>query len=411
MSGYCSSKFMCQRLFRSLFTNTIKPNVYRRKLSSSILDQTKKSSLQQPLTPSLYEYNKLIREYAKTFKKREKGQLEAISLLEEMKEKGVQPNSQTYLQLIMGLSRQRHRSHQQDARLERWFNEFFALEIKNRHRPLFKIKKAFHTMSFRGHPNMKAFFLKFYNWAGDDVDVHCWHYGIAGCLNAKKLADAEELLHLSREKKKADIHSYQILIESYLHFRDIKSASRIFSLILEDKLEATYYIYAKFIEFYTTEPASPDIFNTLNRLWQALLITIPSTDWIPNDTIELLISYYQRHGQLAFAEQLFLDVKSRQQRLNSSCLIEMSRVIIGFADKKQLRSALSLCYDMLGEGYRLSHSAIYRTISACIKVNDQDAVKQLLNIMEEHQDPNAKIAQMYYNGLLAKNESQKIEYK
>ncbi|KAI9486862.1 MAG: hypothetical protein EXX96DRAFT_550876 [Benjaminiella poitrasii] len=398
---------MCYSIFRLLFTSTIKPAIHRQRLSTAVVDSVKRTLPSEPTTPTLYEYNKLLREHAKMFPKRNKKQIEAIALLEVMKQNGVCPNSQSYLQLVMGMSRQRHRTPQQNARLEQWFNAFFDLEIQKSDRPMSKFKKAFHCLSYKGHPNLKAIFLKFYKWAGSNVDVEFWRYAIAGCINAKQLDDAEELFHMSREKKKADIHSYQILIESYLYFRDLKAASRIFSLILEDKLEATRHVYIKFIEFYTTEPATPEIFVTLERLWQAMLMTTDTTQIVPKDIIQRLISYYQMHGQFAFAEQLYLDVRSRHQRLDQSCLVEMNRVIIGFADRKQLRSALSLCYDMLGEGYRISHTVLYRTISACIRVGDDEAAQQMLKIMEEQQHPSTKVAQMYYNALIAKSKAEK----
>jgi pentatricopeptide repeat protein len=320
-----------------------------------------------------------------------------MAILEEMKRNGCQPNSQSYLQLLIGMSRKRHRSHVQNDRMEEWFYDFLrALDTSWRRKPpLGLLKKAMHTISFRGHPHLGHMYLKVCSLYGD-LDVICWNLAIQGCVNSKNMQDAEMLLNLAREKKMVNASTYQILIEGYLKMADQKSSSRIFSLLLQDKVTPDYRIFELFIDYYLTLPAKMETYETVNRLWQAVMMITNVT--VPDKMIQQLFAYFLNHDQLQYAEQIYLDIKFRKQKLNQPCLVQLGKVMIGFAKKRQLLSALSLFYDLNGEGYRVDDIVIYKIIKACIDANDKEAAQQLVKVLEEL-DPNAKIAQISYNKL------------
>lgn len=404
MSKHCGNRFTCHNVFQSLFTTlAIKQLPNKRKLSTAVLDQVKRSPITSapnapeaaPCTLKLYNYNKLLIMHAKRFNKHYQDQLDSVAILEEMKRNGLQPNSQSYLQLLIGMSRKRHRSDNQNNRMEEWFHDFLGTLDPGKS-SMALLKKALHTMSFRGHPNLKQMFLKICSLHGD-LDVTCWNLAIQGCVRSKNMADAEILLNLAREKKLVNVSSYHIVIEGYLKLIDQKSSGRIFSLLLQDKFTPDYNLFALFIDFYLTLPANTDTYETVNRLWQAIMMLTDIA--VPDEMIQQLLSYFLRHGQLMYAEQIYLDVKSRNQKLDRPCLVQLSKVMMAFAKKRQLLSALSLFYDLNGEGYRVDEVVVRRLIQACIKANDKEAAEQLVKVLEEFH-PDAKMAQLSYNSLL-----------
>lgn len=415
MSIHCGNKFVCHNVFRSLFMATTKPNIQRRKLSSSVVEHVKNATIATETIETgaiisdtiaaktarckqMYEYNQKLKAYALTFKKREQGQLDALAIIEEMKEKGFQPTSQNYLQLLMGISLQRHRTHKQNKRMELWFEEFLRLELPKKN-PWPKLKKAVISMSFKGHPNMKAMFLKLDSLHTVE-DIECWNAAIVGCVKDKQLQDAEGLLKLAQERNLTNSKSYQILIDVHLFLQDQPSASRIFSLMIQHNVAADFRIFESFITYYISLPTNDDNYRTLDRLWQAVLMT--STENIPNDMIFKLLSYYGLNGKLSSGEQVYLDVKSRQQKLDRKCLGQLHKIIIGFSNKRQLPSALSLTYDLLGQGYKPSSRVLCKIVEACIDMNDEEAAHQIINTIQEV-DPKAKLAQQCFAALLAKD--------
>lgn len=393
---------------------TTRPNLQRRKLSTSVVEHVKNATLASETLSStnasdtiaiktarckqMSEYSQRLKAYALTFRKREQGQLDAVAIIEEMKAKGLQPTSQNYLQLLMGISLQRHRTHKQNQRMEVWFQEFLRLELLKRN-PWPKLRKAVMAMSFKGHPNMKAMFLTLDSLHAVQ-DSACWNAAIVGCVRDRKLLDAEELLTLAQERHVANSESYQILIDVYLFLQDQPSASRIFSLMIQHNVAANFRIFESFITYYMSLPRNNDTCRTLDRLWQAVLLT--STDNIPNDMILKLLSYYGLHGQLARGEQVYLDVKARQQRLDRQCLGQLNKIIIGFCNKRQLPSALSLMYDLIGQGYSPSSQVVCKIIQACRDVGDREAAQQLVNTIQEV-DPEAKLAQKCFDALHAQD--------
>ncbi|KAK4520773.1 tRNA (cytosine-5-)-methyltransferase ncl1 [Mucor velutinosus] len=415
MSVHCGNKFVCHNVFRSLFMATTKPNLQRRKLSTLIMEQVKHTTLATETTSmnaiasdtiamkiarckQMSEYNQRLKAHASKFRKRDQSQLNAVAIIEEMKEKGFQPTSQNYLQLLMGISLQRHRTHKQNQRMELWFEELLRLELLKRN-PWPKLKKAVMAMSLKGHPNMKAMFLKL-DSLHTVQDSACWNAAIMGCVRDRQLQDAEELLTLAQERNLASSESYQILIDVYLFLQDQPSASRIFSLMIQHNVAADFPIFESFISYYMSLPTNDDTFRTLDRLWQAVLLT--STHNIPDDMIFKLLSYYGLHGELSRGEQVYLDVKSRHQKLDRRCLGQLNKIIIGFCNKRQLPSALSLMYDLVGQGYNPSSRVLCKIINACKDMDDREAAQQLITTIQQV-DPGAKLAQQCFDALDAQD--------
>ncbi|KAI7896041.1 uncharacterized protein EV154DRAFT_493327 [Mucor mucedo] len=351
---HCGQKFAIHNVFKTLFIT--RSTTIKRKISTA--------------PQKLLDYNKLLKSHAKTFKKQDSGQKEAIKILQEMKLHGIQPNSQTWFQLVIGMSFQRHRTHAQNDRLEAWFNNLVASEPK-----IEKFKKVLFHLSFQGHPNLLEMFTKMNNKA--ELQVEDWHAAIKGCIKAKKMEDANVLLEMLRKNKMATISSYRLLIESYLYLQDGASASQIFSFMLQDEITANYEIYELFIDHYMSLEYVPDHANTLIKLWQAVLMTKTETN-IPQEMIQKYLSYFGQHGELAKAEQVYLDVKAG--RLSRRCVGELNKVIIGFSNKRQLRSALSLYYDLLGQGYKPSQNVINKISEACLATGDKEAIQQLIDV-------------------------------
>lgn len=376
---HCGKKLMVYNVLKTLFVDAIpKPsNICLHKRNLSHVAHLKV----QP--QRVIDYNKILKAHAMTFKKKSKGHVEASKLLKEMKAKGIEPNSQTYLQLIIGMSTQRHRNNVQNDRLEKWFDELFILESKKEKKRSAsdKMEKILQHLSTYGHPNLKAMFLKIIDKF--ELDISYWHLAMKGCIKSRNIGDAEELLNIARQKNIASMLSYKILIDSHLYCKDQKSASRIFSSMLNDKVTADCGTYELFVNYYMEQPFTPENLETLDKLWQAVVMTTTEAT-VPDDIIEKFIRYYGKHGELSKAEQVYLDIKSKKsQKLDRKSVGGMNKVIVGFAHKKQLPSAISLYYDMIGEGYKPSKYVLSKLIQAYKLKSDEETIQQLLDVTDK----------------------------
>ena len=370
---------------KSLFNNVLKQNyvtsfvpVGKRSVSNS----TNVATLQKVI-----DYNRLLKTQALLFRKNTKGYLDADKILQEMKTKGLEPNSQSYLQLVMGLATQQNRSKEQDEKLEYWFHNLLNLELKKgkKRSTVDKMNKILIYLSLYGHPNLKDMFMKIISTYS--LDATCWHMAMKGCIGSGKIKDAEELLNLARKENLATASCYEILIKTFLSSKDLKSASKIFSFMLNDNVTANHQIYNLFINHYMGLPFTPGNMETLDKLLQAVVMTTTEKT-IPDDTAEKLIRYYSKHKKYTRAEQLYLDLKSRNGP-SPKVLHSMDKVIIGFANKKHLPSALSLYYDMLAQGYKPSNEVVLEIMEALEAQKDIEAIQQLMDITVEF-DPTLK---------------------
>lgn len=366
-TAHCN-KFLLHNVFKTLFT--IKPNITitagKRRLTTG--------------PQKVYDYNKLLRTHAETFKKKESSQREAEKLLEEMKSKRLEATSQTWLHLVLGVSAQRHRTHVQNQRLEDWLMNLLILE-KDKERiasKLDKFKMVLRGLSSYGHPKLYQMFLKMNDMV--ELPVDSWHMAMKGCIKARKIEDALRLFELLREKEMATMTSYEILIESYLYLKQQTNASRMFSIMLQDNVAANYHTYELFIQYYMKLDYLPEHAEKLYKLWQAVLMT--TNNEVPDKMIQDYLLYFGKNGELSRVEQVYLDIKSRQ--LNRICVGRLNKTIIRFSKRKQLRSALSLYYDLIGQGYKPSKNVIEKITQACISRDDKEAVQQLIDITKEH---------------------------
>ncbi|KAI8385628.1 hypothetical protein BD560DRAFT_315115, partial [Blakeslea trispora] len=302
------------------------------------------------------------------------------NLLRDMKQSGIEPNHQTYFHLVLGLSWLPHRTSSQNDRMASWFYDYLQLQTKKK-RPQVKLKRLLKDISIYGHPSLKTMFVSVIQLFENELDSGCWNSAIKGCINAKQLEDAEELFHMARERGMTSLLTYEMMIRAYLSHRDQRGSSRIFDLMLKDQITANSTVYQSFIEFYTSLKPEKETQQTVVRLWQAMLI-MTTDSRIPNDTIHKLLVYFRKYRQWTAAEQMYLDLKMRHQRLKKEHVKEMHHVILGFAHRQQLPSALSITYDMLGEGYTLDDKVVYGVVEACIYRNDREAAQQLVDIVK-----------------------------
>ncbi|KAI8968338.1 hypothetical protein BDF20DRAFT_801278, partial [Mycotypha africana] len=300
--------------------------------------------------------------------------------LRRMKEKGIEPSEHTYLLAILGMARQRHKMPYQESRMEKWFYEFLALQMK-KPKPFNNLKTVLLAMSRQGHPNLKEMFLTIHQ-AYPYLDVECWNAALRGCMRAKTPGKAQQLFDIARKINKVDADSYMIMVDSYLHFKDHTSAKEIFVTMMNDKkYTADSRFYGTFIIYYTKSRPNRETFETIDKLWQAVLTTTQRDEKIPPAWIEASLRYYHKYGGLANAEQLFLDLKIRHQTLNKNCISLMYDIICKFSRRRQLRSAISLYYDMLAEGYPIDNTALLAIIKTLKKIDDLPTAESLIKLI------------------------------
>ncbi|GAA5797621.1 hypothetical protein EDC94DRAFT_698149 [Helicostylum pulchrum] len=371
MSSIHCNKFLLQNVFKTLFIS--KPAITtfgKRRIATTAIPK------------KLVDYNRSIKTHALTFKKKESSQREAIKVLQEMKLKHIEPNSQTWLHLVIGMSFQRHRNNFQNQRLEEWFNNLLV-SVKDKHRQasiLDKFKKVIFHLSLHGHPKLLEMFLQMNSMI--PLSVEYWHLAMKGCIKSRNIQDAETLFDLLREKTMATKTSYEILIESYLFLKDQASASKIFSVMLQDKMTANYDTYQLFIQYYMHLPYSTEHAETLFKLWQACLLTTTANNKLSDAMIYQYLSYFGGNGELTKAEQIYLDVKPRI--LDRKCFGALNKLVISSCQRKHLLSALSLYYDLLAQGYKPSKYVIDKITKLCIERHDTEAIKQLIEITQHH---------------------------
>lgn len=368
MSSIHCNKFLLQNVFKTLF------------ISKPAITTFGKRRLTTATPKKLLDYNRSIKTHALTFKKKESSQREAMKVLQEMKLKHIEPNTQTWLHLVIGMSFQRHKNHFQNQRLEEWFNNLLqSVKDKRQASILDKFKKVIFHLSLHGHPKLLDMFLQMNSVI--PLSVEYWHLAMKGCIKSRHIQDAETLFHLLREKTMATKTSYEILIESYLFLKDQASASKIFSVMLQDKMTANYDTYQLFIQYYLHLPYSTDHAETILKLWQACLLTTTHNE-LSDETIYQYLSYFVENGELEKAEQTYLDVKPRV--LNRRCFGALNKLVISFCQRKHLLSALSLYYDLLAQGYKPSKCVIDKITKLCIERHDTEAIKQLVEITQDH---------------------------
>ncbi|KAI8393849.1 uncharacterized protein BYT42DRAFT_542046 [Radiomyces spectabilis] len=339
---------------------------------------------------------------------------------------GIEPTSQTYMQLLMGEIL--HKPVRRDTlrNIQSWFDKLLALEARrNYKRTGSKLKRIFTLMAYVGHPATRDLFLKSLS-VNIKYDLDSWNLAILACARGGQLDAAEDLLQMLRRQSgtTADgptLESYHHVIRGYLghydssHFDspfrkqpDVDAAIRIFQLMLKDNVVADYTVYASFLKAYASDnlglEADEELrIETLQRLWQAMM-TMSEKDTVHFDDalLESLIDIFTRHNALSYAEQIYWDIRQREHPISRRNLSSIHQLIIAFARRVQLLSAMSLFYDLMACGHRPSSLVMCEIIRACGKRNDIELAEQMLSVVEETQkatDPILRVAKSCHHAL------------
>lgn len=366
-------------------------------------------------TPTKWTYRHLIKAEAKHFYDIDRRKRAEI-LLNEMNRRGLCPDSNTYLQFLMGLALY---CPDKDLMMT-WFRRFMDLEAEHGwKRTQQRVKLLVEMMASHGHPSTFAVFSDALDDAGLSFDVDTWNKTIRGCLYAGDFDAAEELLERlrKREDTKPNLETYHTLMRGYLcqlplspnhrprrQVVDLDAAIRLFQRMCDDGLSANLAIYESFFTAYTSYQMADDEqlrIETLRRLWQVALNSVVIVDHdkedsdknnlLHDDILPSLFQFYMRHDVLNEAEQLYWALRQHRYPLSRRLLGEINSLIVAFAKRRHLPSALSLTYDFLAAGHWPSRRTVLAVIRCCSARGDLDSAKQLLDIMEEirSQDPSS----------------------
>ncbi|KAG1446773.1 hypothetical protein G6F56_009471 [Rhizopus delemar] len=363
-------------------------------LSASLLHDLKQNRLEQvhvkickqPTPLPTHFYNYLLKGYAKNFESPRYLE-KSLDVLKEMRTRGVEPNSQSYMQLIMGLGLKVKRLNNLEKYwLQKWFDEFVRIESGNLFPKKFfaKYKKLLRCVHYKGDMNPKKnLYLVLKTFENKKLrDSETWNLVIASCVQGKNIKDAEEVLERARLEQVANSTSYHIVIKGYLKSKDQQSAHRVFKRMLEDKMVADKSTYETFIQYYLTQEEKNTV-ETLKRLWQGILLTTKKREVVSSVTSIALSKYYRSHGALEEAEQLYLDLKLKRKALDKDYLEELNQVIMQFVDKRQYISAVSLYFDLVGQGYS-PNSKTLEHITRSFESNSQfEAIEQLMKAIPQ----------------------------
>ncbi|CEG63535.1 hypothetical protein RMATCC62417_00662 [Rhizopus microsporus] len=390
MSLQCMSRSWLPRILTCFRSYTTLPEKERlshvsnrllNHLHHNRLQQAHVMLLKQTIPLPVHFYNFVLKGYAKNFQRPNKLE-KSLEILQLMKERGVEPSSQSYIQLIMGLAQKGTRLTKEQADLmQTWFDEFVRIESGSTSvkKPFAKFKKLMRCIYYRGHPNLKGMFYHFLDTFREHKlgDSETWNLVIVGCIRWGNIEDAEDILKRAREEKVANSTSFQVIIKAHLNQGNRRSASMIFKLLLKDEILADRETYETFIKYYLRQKNSTEM---IKRLWQGVLMTTQPGDVIQPNTVIKLTQYYRKHDALTEAEQVYLDLKMKQQTLTMAYIEQVSWLMAEFADRKQFNSTVSLYLDMIGSGYKPDREAVERMLSALQDNNKFDLIQQIMSV-------------------------------
>ncbi|KAI7881988.1 hypothetical protein K492DRAFT_236321 [Lichtheimia hyalospora FSU 10163] len=339
--------------------------------------------------PTFNTFKHLIKWNAKGLYKPNRRRM-AEKLVNDMLNLGITPGSSIWMELLMG---------QAIHGLPLTYLDPFLVAVADSKRGAHRIKKIVQLLSSRGHPAL----LTVVERTQESIDVDTWNMAIKYSVFAGNMVTAESLFNTMPHRNATSFHT---LLRGYLEHRAIDPAIRIFRSMIEKGITIEPDVYDAFILAYTdtskhhhgtsssttssststTIPENEDSIElrieTLRRLWRSMR----DRDHVPDHVLSRMFEFYLRHDALADAEQLYWDLREHHDRRPFGRRTEgwVSNMIMAFAGKRQLLSAISLTYDWIGLGYAPNSKAIIKLIKACHKRDDLAAAKQLLNIMEEH---------------------------
>lgn len=338
-------------------------------------------------TPTIQIYNHLLKAYAMQFNKPSRRK-QAQALLQDMRRHGVQPTAQSYIQLLMGNARYCHRPADTQTTLA-WFQTLMKIEARQDYqKTLAKLNTLLGTMATRGDPALPSV-LDLLLDGGLTPDLKLAIHITAGTGHPSL---AEQVFHLTRRRRRATLgpDTYNTLVTGYLrperHAVDLSGAIRIFQIMIQDGIPPTTATYERLLTSYASASRLDDEsmrFAVLNKLWQAIMET--SRTAVGAHVVAPLLSCYLQHGKLAEAEQVYWDLRQRNNPMPRRTLGWVDRVVSGFADRLHLLSAFSILYDALMIGHWPETQTLCKVIRACGKRDDIESAEQLLVIMLESQ--------------------------
>ncbi|ORY95891.1 hypothetical protein BCR43DRAFT_493765 [Syncephalastrum racemosum] len=338
-------------------------------------------------TPTIQIYNHLLKAYAKQFNKPSRRK-QAQALLQDMMHHGVQPTAQSYIQLLMGNARYCHRPIDTQTTLA-WFESLMKIEARQDYqKTLAKLNTLLGTMATRGDPALPSI-LNLLLDGGLSPDLKAAIRITAGTGHPSL---AEQIFHLTRRRRRDALgpDTYNTLVTGYLrpekHVVNLSSAIRIFQIMIQDGIQPTTATYERLLTSYAAAPELDDEsmrFAVLGKLWQAIMET--SHVAVGAHIVAPLLQCYLKYGKLAEAEQVYWDLRQRNNPMPRRTLGWMDRVVSGFADRLYMLSAFSILYDALVIGHWPETQTLCKVIRACGKRDDMESAEQLLVIMLETQ--------------------------
>ncbi|ORZ06914.1 hypothetical protein BCR42DRAFT_426698 [Absidia repens] len=412
-------------------------NLARKSMEKALVDKAKNSdvdSVHRLLadiyrlghTPTITTYNHIIKALAKQFN-HEKRQLEAHALLDDMTRRGILPNSQTYIQLLLGyaihtssssLSANTTPPNDTLQEMQLLFTKFFQCE-QERHfkRTNRKVKKLVEVMAGVGQGTILPMMMMACVKANLQLDVTTWNTALAGCAKGGYMDAAERLLEMMRLSSQQqemdpglsvvaipDVTSYHTVISGYLGrgggFVDIRDmnidrAVELFQIMMDDGLVADYRIYQDFLYAYTSPTLLKNSnqgtstkqqgvpLDTLQRLWQAMMTTMTDGQKLDDGVLTTLLDCYLRTQGYSAVEQVYWDLRQRGYTFSRSTAICFYKAITGFARKQHLISGIAMFYDLLAYGHGANHSATSSLLRACMLRGQLDIAQQIVDVIEE----------------------------
>ncbi|KAI8077809.1 uncharacterized protein BX664DRAFT_343532 [Halteromyces radiatus] len=356
-------------------------------------------------TPTIGAYNQIIKALSKQFNHRQ-NQIQAHALLEEMAEHGITPNSQTYIQLLLGYAIHT-KSNDHIHQMQLLFDILLHCEHGQRYkRTHFKIKKLVEVMATQGHGAILPIMMATFN-AGIKLDISIWNIALAGCVRGGYMEASEQLLdimRLSRQEEKnnkeqdlgsilPDMTSYHTVISGYLDQNmdgnNMDRAIGLFQKMMDDGVVADYRIYQLFLRAYTTQSTSTTMMNkdvqldTLQRLWRAMMTTTTDELQIGDDVLETLLEYYVRHQEYPAVEQVYWDLRQHRYSLSGRMVSLFFKTVIGFSKQQRLISGIAMFYDLLSYGHGADNAATSSLLRACSLRGQLDMAQQILDVIED----------------------------
>ncbi|CAO3594566.1 unnamed protein product [Absidia cylindrospora] len=225
--------------------------------------------------------------------------------------------------------------------------------------------------------------------ASVSLGVEIWHRALSGCTKGGSMEAAEQLLEIMIRR---DATAYDIVIGGYLVV-NMDRAIELFQRMMDDGIVADYRTYQKLLCAYAKDTTKhgttmkvvqhENDLDTLQRLWQAMMKTMPTTQQLHDDTLVTLLECYLRNQGYTAMEQVYWDLRQQDYAFSRRSIIYFYKAISGFAQQQHLNSGIAMFYDMLMNGHGANHSTTSSLLRACVLRGQLDMGQQILDVVEE----------------------------